>query len=77
MGPNRLFTPFSQTGAIAGRMERIPRLVCLKQSPVEDREEFVDTPRSRSRGPRGALTGVLMGAGLWCAILMVAGGIRA
>jgi hypothetical protein len=76
-GMGRIITPFSEAGTITGRMDRSQRLVCLRPSPVEDCQEFADTLRSRSRAPRGALTGILMGAGMWCAILVVAGGIRA
>ena len=42
----------------------------------EDRAEFVESPGCRSRGARGAITGVVLGAGLWSAILVLAGVIK-
>jgi hypothetical protein len=39
-------------------------------------EEFAETRESRSRAGRGALTGILLGAGLWVAILTVTGVIK-
>ena len=35
----------------------------------EDRAEFVESPARRNRAARGAITGVLLGTGLWAAIL--------
>ena len=42
----------------------------------ERRAEFVEAPASRSHAARGVLTGVLLGAGLWSAILVLAGVIK-
>lgn len=42
----------------------------------DDRAEFVEPPACRNRGARGAITGVLLGAGLWGAILALTGVIK-
>jgi len=42
----------------------------------DDRAEFVEAPECRSRSGRGALTGVLIGAGLWAVILTATGVIK-
>lgn len=42
----------------------------------DDRAEFVESPACRNRGTRGAITGVLLGAGLWAAILALTGVIK-
>ncbi len=42
----------------------------------DTREEFVEAPERRNRAGRGALTGVLVGAGLWVAILVATGVIK-
>lgn len=42
----------------------------------DDRAVFVEPPACRNRGARGAITGVLLGAGLWGAILALAGVIK-
>ena len=44
--------------------------------PGDDREEFVETPDRRNRSGRGALTGVILGAGIWAAILTATGVIK-
>lgn len=49
---------------------------CGHRSLDEDRQEFVEEPQSRNRGSRGALAGVLLGAGLWAVILVAVGVIR-
>jgi fatty acid desaturase len=41
-----------------------------------DLEEFVEAPPCRNRSGRGALTGVLLGAGMWVAILAATGVIK-
>ena len=40
------------------------------------REEFVEDVPRRNRGARGAITGILLGAGLWTGILAAFGVIR-
>jgi hypothetical protein len=42
----------------------------------DDRARFVEPPGCRNRGSRGAITGVLLGAGLWGVILALAGVIK-
>lgn len=42
----------------------------------DEREKFVEATRCRNRGARGTITGVLLGAGLWGAILALTGVIR-
>lgn len=42
----------------------------------DDRARFVESPGCRNRGSRGALTGVLLGVGLWGVILTLAGVIK-
>lgn len=44
--------------------------------PSDDCEEFAETREGRSRAGRGALTGILLGVGLWVAILTVTGVIK-
>jgi hypothetical protein len=44
-------------------------------SPSEVHAEFVEVPAS-NRAARGAITGVFLGAGLWGAILVLAGVIK-
>jgi len=46
------------------------------RSPGDDRQEYVEAPENQHRGARGAITGVLLGAGLWGAILVLAGVIK-
>jgi len=49
----------------------------LIETSVEDeRERFVEAPGCRNRSGRGALTGVVLGAGLWTLILAAAGVIK-
>ena len=43
---------------------------------VDDRAQFVEAPACRNRSGRGALTGVLVGAGLWAVILTATGLIK-
>jgi len=56
------------------------RSTCTEQyeAPVRsaDREEFVEAPECRNRSGRGALVGVLLGAGLWVGILALTGVIK-
>jgi hypothetical protein len=42
----------------------------------DDRAGFAEPPEYRNRSARGAITGVLLGAGLWGAILVLAGVIK-
>jgi hypothetical protein len=42
----------------------------------DDRAEFVEAPGCRNRGARGAITGILLGAGLWGVILVSVGVIK-
>jgi hypothetical protein len=42
----------------------------------DDLEVFVEEPVCRSRSGRGALTGVLLGAGMWAVILAATGVIK-
>lgn len=42
----------------------------------DDRAEFVEFPEKRNRSSRGAITGVIIGAGLWAGILTLAGVIK-
>ena len=41
-----------------------------------DREGFVEAPEKRNRATRGLITGVVLGAGLWGAILVLTGVIK-
>ena len=43
---------------------------------IDDREQFVEAPGSRNRGGRGVLAGVLLGAGMWAAILSLTGIVK-
>ena len=52
------------------------RIVGIPLPDGEDRRQFAETLRERTRAPRGALAGMLLGAGLWSAILALAGSIR-
>ena len=45
-------------------------------SLADERAEFVEPLGCRNRAARGAITGVLLGAGLWGAILALAGVIK-
>jgi len=42
----------------------------------EDRLEFVEPLGNRNHAARGTITGVLLGAGLWAAILVLVGVIK-
>jgi len=42
----------------------------------DDHAEFVEAPACRKRSGRGALTGVLLGAGMWAVILTATGVIK-
>ena len=42
----------------------------------DDRIEFVEAPECRNRSGKGALTGVLLGAGMWAVILTATGVIK-
>lgn len=42
----------------------------------EDLDAFVEAPACRKRSGRGALTGVLLGAGMWAVILTATGIIK-
>ena len=44
--------------------------------PIEDREQFVEVPGRRNRSGRGVLMGVLLGAGMWAAILHLTGIVK-
>jgi hypothetical protein len=61
------FTTATGMGSIVGM-----GIVSIPRSAGEDRQEFVGTPRERVRAARGALTGILLGAGMWGAILVLA-----
>jgi hypothetical protein len=65
--------PFSQACVVLRPKDQD---VALAPLPVDDRQEF-EPPVSRIRAARGAMTGVLLGTGLWGAILALAGTIRA
>ena len=56
------------------------RSACSEQHDVslspDDRAEFVEAPEHRNRSGRGLLTGVLLGAGLWAAILVATGVVK-
>ena len=67
--------PSSTAGTETGSIVET-RIAGIPLSPGEDRQEFAGTPRERSRAPRGALAGMLLGAGLWSVILALAGTIR-
>jgi hypothetical protein len=45
-------------------------------SSGDDRAELVEAPESRIRAARGAITGVLLGMGLWVTILILVGVIK-
>lgn len=47
-----------------------------ERSLDEHREDFVEAPASRNRAARGVVTGILVGAGLWGAILVLIGFIK-
>lgn len=49
---------------------------CDSPARDEDRQEFVEATVARNRASRGAFAGVLLGAGLWAVILIVAGVIK-
>jgi hypothetical protein len=42
----------------------------------DDRAEFVEAPESRTRGVRGLVAGMLLGAGIWGGILVSFGVIK-
>jgi len=42
----------------------------------EDLDAFVEAPACRNRSGKGALTGVLLGAGMWAVILAATGVIK-
>ncbi len=44
--------------------------------PNHDLDQFVEEPAVRNRASRGVITGVLVGAGLWGAILVLVGVIK-
>ena len=56
------------------------RSICIEEAGVQSladaRAEFVDPPAHRNHAARGAITGVLLGAGLWTAILALVGVIK-
>ena len=58
----------------------LPAKTAFREPAVRDdrvnRESFVEKPECRTRAARGALIGLLLGAGLWAAILILAGVIR-
>lgn len=58
----------SRTGAYADEF--------APHSLNDDRAEFVELPACRNRGSRGLITGVLLGAGFWGAILALTGAIK-
>jgi hypothetical protein len=41
-----------------------------------DHAEVIEEPRTGNRAARGAITGILLGASLWAAILVLAGVIK-
>jgi len=43
---------------------------------MDERAEFVESPERRNRGARGAITGILLGAALWCGIFALTGIIK-
>jgi hypothetical protein len=43
---------------------------------TDDQEEFADEPVNGTGALRGPLTGILLGAGLWCAIAALVRAIR-
>jgi len=47
-----------------------------ERAPAEHRTEFLEAPENRNRASRGALTGILLGAGLWGVILVLAGIVK-
>jgi hypothetical protein len=49
---------------------------CTSRSLADDRAELEETPETRTRGGRGAIIGILLGAGLWGGILVLAGIIK-
>jgi hypothetical protein len=57
-------------------VSRVPVYTEASRSLDDDRAEFVEPLGCRNRGARGAVTGVLLGAGLWGAILALAGVIK-
>ena len=44
--------------------------------PDDGIDEFVDTPEDPRSAMRGAITGIVLGAGLWGIILVLAGVIK-
>jgi hypothetical protein len=54
----------------------VPRRTTIEEYVVDDRAEFVEAPGTRNRAARGAIAGVLLGAGLWGAILVLVGVIK-
>lgn len=56
------------------------RSTCIEevgvQSLADARAEFVDPPANRNLAARGAITGMLLGAGLWTVILALVGVIK-
>ena len=57
-----------------------PQFSGAKEYPARllgnDRAELAEEPRSPNRAARGAITGILLGAGLWTAILASFGVIK-
>jgi len=47
-----------------------PLLLRRDEPTIDYRPEFVDALQERSAAARGALTGVLLGLGLWSAIIV-------
>ena len=54
----------------------LPTAPCSTLSPTDDRAEFVEEPAKRTSGARGIVLGMLLGAGIWGAILAFAGVIK-
>jgi hypothetical protein len=55
---------------------RIRTEVHAVPSPGDERAEFVAAPGRCNRPARGAIAGVLLGTGLWGAILVLVGVIK-
>ena len=53
-----------------GKIQR--DLVETRRWPDAERQDLVETPCRRTRAARGAITGIVVGAGLWGAILVAA-----
>lgn len=47
-------------------------LVEMSSRPEADRQDLVETPSRRNGASRGVITGIVLGAGLWAAILWAA-----